>query len=133
MLTNTFYLLFIAITIALANAASVFTEGGSLADKLEKRITLFTNGFPGLKCNADAYNVLDKNWNRTYTEFEPQQIHISITDEAQNVRVQFVTLSPINHSVLKYWLKSGSSSSATTIKGEVNERKIKKDYHFTKL
>jgi hypothetical protein len=118
-----FLLLLVAIILTIVNAASVYTEGGSLAHKLERRIDLFTNGFPGMKCNPDAYNTLDKNWNRIYTEFEPQQIHISITDEAQHVRVQFVTLSPIHHSVLKYWLKSsGSSNSATIIKGEVKKK-----------
>ncbi|GAA5815790.1 hypothetical protein MFLAVUS_009305 [Mucor flavus] len=63
------------------------------------------NGSPGMMCYADSYNVLGNNWNRTYTAYEPQQIHISLTDDAKYARVQFATLGSIRYSILQYWPK----------------------------
>lgn len=107
-------------TLAVAEAASIFSSTGALASSssIERRLDLFTNGFPGLKCKPDAYNTLDSDWNRTYAPSDPQQILISITDDAKNVRFQFATLGPIDHSVVQFWPKNNSAQT-TTIKGEV--------------
>lgn len=86
------------------------------------------NGSPGFMCYADSYNALGNNWNRTYSLLEPQQLHISLTDDATHARVQFATLGEIQNSVLNYWPKKDNyvhrslraSKNKISIKGEVN-------------
>lgn len=108
------FILFAA-SFAIAKASSIFPDGNEL---VARKSDIKSNGSPGAMCYADAYNNLGTNWNRTYTDFEPQQIHISLTDDAKHARVQFATLGEIKHSVLKYWPKS-HKKSITTIQGEV--------------
>lgn len=92
----------------------------SIADEI-------VNGSPGAMCYADNYNTLGNNWNHTYSFSEPQQLHISLTDDAKYARVQFATLGEIHNSVLQYWPKketngrrrSQSSKNRISIKGEV--------------
>ncbi|KAI8330365.1 Metallo-dependent phosphatase-like protein [Chlamydoabsidia padenii] len=43
--------------------------------------------------------------NRTYQPNEPQQIHLSLVNEGQSVKIQFATLQPIETTHLKYWSK----------------------------
>ncbi|CAO3653658.1 unnamed protein product [Mucor hiemalis] len=107
------FILFAA-SFAIAKASSIFPDGNEL---VARKSDIKSNGSPGAMCYADAYNNLGTNWNRTYTDFEPQQIHISLTDDAKHARVQFATLGEIKHSVLKYWPKS-HKKSITTIQGE---------------
>jgi hypothetical protein len=71
-------------------------------------------GGPGAKWDYDEYNVGD--WNRTYGITEPQQIHISITSEAESAKVQFATQGEIDTAILNYWPKS-SPHKSVQIKG----------------
>jgi hypothetical protein len=110
------FLLAIA-SFAVAEASSLLSPRG-----LVERDNI--NGSPGNVCYADTYNALGNNWNHTYTAFEPQQIHISLTDDSKNARVQFATLGQVDHSVLQYWPKKDTHRTAppkniVTIKGEV--------------
>lgn len=112
------FILFAA-SIAVAKASSIFPGGNEL---VARKSDIKYNGSPGAVCYADAYNSLENNWNHTYTDFEPQQIHLSLTDDAKYARVQFATLGEIKHSVLQYWPKTYFNKhikSITTIKGEV--------------
>jgi hypothetical protein len=78
------------------------------------------NGSPGLMCYADAYNTLNNDWNKTYTSTEPQQIQLSLTDDAQYARIQFATLGQVDLSILKYWpSKAYSKRKAITVEGKV--------------
>lgn len=101
---------------AVAEASSLLSPRAAL----ERRDDI--NGSPGNVCYADAYNALGNNWNHTYALSEPQQIHISLTDDAKFARVQFATLGQIQESVLQYWPKkdnNGRHHSSTAVKGEV--------------
>lgn len=112
------FILFAA-SFAVAKASSIFPGGNEL---VARKSDIKYNGSPGAVCYADAYNNLGNNWNHTYTDFEPQQIHLSLTDDAKYARVQFATLGEIKHSVLQYWPKTHNhkhKKSITTIKGEV--------------
>ena len=76
------------------------------------------NGSPGQICYADAYNSLHGNWNKSYSTNDPQQIYISLTDDANFARVQFATLGEIKESILEYWPKDNKRKSIT-IQGKV--------------
>lgn len=94
------------------------------------------NGSPGIMCYADTYNKLGNSWNRTYTSTEPQQIHISLTDDARYARVQFATLGKIRYSLLQYWPKRTSNhhhlfDDRTLIKGEVYKDYIPSFFPYT--
>jgi hypothetical protein len=73
------------------------------------------NGGPGILWKYDAFNGGD--WNRTYGPTEPQQIHLSISSEAENAKIQFATQDPIDASFLKYWPKSAPQKSVQ-VKGD---------------
>ncbi|OZJ02775.1 hypothetical protein BZG36_03480 [Bifiguratus adelaidae] len=75
-------------------------------------------GGPGELATRDLYNA-NTNWNRTYAPAEPQQIHISITDNAQYAKVQFATLEEIKTPLFQYWPK-GSQRKAVTIENGQN-------------
>lgn len=96
-------------------AASLVSAAAVLGPRSEAE----PNGSPGLMCYADVYNTLGSNWNKTYASVEPQQIHLSLTDDAQFVRVQFATLEQVDHSILKYWPSKGRSKRVTTVEGKV--------------
>lgn len=81
-------------------------------------------GSPGLMTVPDNFNTaLGVEWNRTYGQTEPQQIHLSFGSDSKYARIQFATLSPIDQAVLKYWPKnrhaSTSNKPVTQLKGEV--------------
>lgn len=81
-------------------------------------------GSPGLMTVPDNFNTaLGVEWNRTYGQTEPQQIHLSFASDSKYARIQFATLSPIDQAVLKYWPKnrhaSTSNKPVTQLKGEV--------------
>jgi hypothetical protein len=78
-------------------------------------------GSPGNMCYADAYNTIPGyNWNYTYATTEPQQIHISLTDDSKTARVQFATLGQIDQSILEYWPKKQSGSkNKVALNGQV--------------
>lgn len=80
------------------------------------------NGAPGQICYADAYNSVHGGWNRTYAPSDPQQIYISLTDDADFARVQFATLGEIKQSILQYWPKHNKRKSIT-IQGQVKQEK----------
>lgn len=104
---------------AVAEASSLLSA--PIAGGLTRRDDI--NGSPGNVCYADMYNAIGNNWNHTYTPSEPQQIHISLTDDAKNARVQFATVGQIDQSILQYWPKKEghhATKKATTIKGEVS-------------
>jgi hypothetical protein len=61
-------------------------------------------GGPGLFSAPDAYNSFG-NWNRTYGPAEPQQIHLSIANEAKFAKVQFATSQAVQSTLLRYWPK----------------------------
>lgn len=111
---------------AVAEASSIFSVGNGLSVRRGAE----ANGSPGSVCYADAYNNLGNNWNRTYTNTEPQQLHISLTDDAIFARVQFATLGEIKKSILQYWPKKDHQDrhefkkSTITIKGEVKKKSI---------
>ncbi len=120
MMIGPYFLLAIAL-FAVAETSSLFSVGNGLSSRKSEEV----NGSPGMMCYADAYNSLGNNWNRTYTNNEPQQLHISLTDDATFARVQFATLGEIKNSYLQYWPKKQnhghhlSKKAAITIKGEV--------------
>ncbi|KAI7884965.1 Metallo-dependent phosphatase [Lichtheimia hyalospora FSU 10163] len=71
----------------------------------------------------DKFNTaLGVEWNRTYGQTEPQQIHLSFGSDSKYARIQFATLSPIDQAVLKYWPKSRHASASnkpvTQLRGE---------------
>lgn len=110
----------------LVESYSIFSSNE--LDKRQLMTEEVFNGSPGFMCYADNYNILGNNWNHTYTMSEPQQIHISLTDDATHARVQFATLGEIDDSVLTYWPKKENrnhnrghraSKNKITIKGEV--------------
>ncbi|KAI8378248.1 Metallo-dependent phosphatase-like protein [Choanephora cucurbitarum] len=94
------------------------------------------NGAPGQVCSADAYNTLDPNWNRTYGIQEPQQILLSLTDDSHAMRVQFSTLGPVDHSILRYW-PSKKSDKMVTVQGKdwifVDGGDAKRELHLHKI
>ncbi|CAO3623037.1 unnamed protein product [Cunninghamella echinulata] len=61
-------------------------------------------GSPGVLPAPDQYNSFT-NWNRTYAPTEPQQIHISLGNDARYAKIQFATAAPIKGGILKYWPK----------------------------
>lgn len=63
-------------------------------------------GGPGLFPAPDTYNSFGiADWNRTYGPAEPQQIHLSIANEAKFAKVQFATSQAVQGALLKYWPK----------------------------
>ncbi|KAI9317013.1 Metallo-dependent phosphatase-like protein [Dichotomocladium elegans] len=70
----------------------------------------------------DQFNTaLNVNWNRTYGPFEPQQIHLSLATDSQYARFEFLTTSPIDKAILRYWPKSDYSAvtrATTTLEGD---------------
>ncbi|KAI8343515.1 Metallo-dependent phosphatase-like protein [Chlamydoabsidia padenii] len=44
-------------------------------------------------------------WNRTYEQAEPQQIHLSISNQARYAKIQFATIQAVQGTLLKYWVK----------------------------
>ena len=77
-------------------------------------------GGPGMWPEPDIYNTYpDVDWNRTYGAFEPQQIHLSLADEAKYARIEFATLSPADHAVFKYWPKKTHIVASEIIHAEV--------------
>ncbi|CEP17620.1 hypothetical protein [Parasitella parasitica] len=90
------------------------------------------NGSPGQMCYADAYNSIHGDWNKSYSAQDPQQIYISLTDDANSARVQFATLGEIEESVLVYWPKKTKGKGATIqgqqdwefVDGGVAQRKL---------
>ncbi|CAO3646222.1 unnamed protein product [Cunninghamella blakesleeana] len=59
-------------------------------------------GSPGVLPAPDKYNTFGVDWNRTYAPTEPQQVHISLGNDAKFIRIQFATLAPIKGGILKY-------------------------------
>lgn len=109
-------------TFAVAEATSVLAPRG-----LVERVSgPPAPGAPGVMCYADNYNTIPGyNWNHTYTATEPQQVHISLTDDAKTARVQFATLGQIEQSVLDYWPKQSGNKNKnkfTTITGQVSRK-----------
>ncbi|KAI8645371.1 Metallo-dependent phosphatase-like protein [Parasitella parasitica] len=89
------------------------------------------NGSPGQMCYADAYNSVHGDWNKSYSTQDPQQIYISLTDDANSARVQFATLGEIKESILVYWPKENKGKSATIqgqdwefVDGGIAQRKL---------
>ncbi|ORZ15314.1 Metallo-dependent phosphatase-like protein [Absidia repens] len=69
-------------------------------------------GGPGLLSAPDSYNSFGQvDWNRTYGPIEPQQIHISLANEAKYAKVQFATTQSVNDTLLKYWPKKKDGAS----------------------
>ncbi|KAK4517152.1 uncharacterized protein ATC70_000483 [Mucor velutinosus] len=81
--------------------------------QVSAKATVEANGAPGQMCYADAYNSVHGGWNRTYAPNDPQQIYISLTDDADFARVQFATLGEIKQSTLQYWPKHNKRKSVT--------------------
>jgi hypothetical protein len=80
-------------------------------------------GGPGGQWDYDQFNVGD--WNRTYGATEPQQIHISISSEAEYAKVQFATQEEVESAILNYWPKSSPHKSIQIKGGEVcRKRKL---------
>ncbi|KAI8579348.1 hypothetical protein K450DRAFT_242849 [Umbelopsis ramanniana AG] len=73
-------------------------------------------GGPGAQWDYDQYNVGD--WNRTYGITEPQQIHISISSQAEYAKVQFATQGEVHTAILNYWPKSSPHKSIVIEGGE---------------
>ncbi|KAI8086736.1 Metallo-dependent phosphatase-like protein [Halteromyces radiatus] len=64
----------------------------------------------------DQYNTFGNvNWNRTYGPTEPQQIHISLANDAKYAKVQFATSQAIQGGQLKYWSKKQASNNKAVV------------------
>ncbi|OZJ01912.1 hypothetical protein BZG36_05102, partial [Bifiguratus adelaidae] len=77
-------------------------------------------GGPGELATRDIYNDNsdNNNWNRTYAPAEPQQIHISITDNAEYAKVQFATLEEVKTPLFQYWEQNHQSKAITIQDGK---------------
>jgi hypothetical protein len=100
------YLVFSIVVLLLVSLCNHVNAGAALL-----------NGGPGTLWKYDAFNGGD--WNRTYGPTEPQQIHLSISSEAENAKIQFATQDPIDTPILKYWPKSAFHKSVQVKGGEV--------------
>jgi hypothetical protein len=106
---------------AVAEASSILSSSSGLVERAASAPVI--NGSPGVMCYADAYNTIPGyNWNHTYTATEPQQVHISLTDDSKTARVQFATLGQIDQSILEYWPKQSGSKNKVTLNGQVRIR-----------
>src|SRR5690348_7938431 len=77
-------------------------------------------GAPGVLPAPDEYNTFGIDWNRTYAPTEPQQIHISLGNDARYAKIQFATTATIKGGVLKYKEKKNPSKSIVIKQSDVS-------------
>lgn len=78
-------------------------------------------GSPGVLPAPDQYNSFI-SWNRTYAPTEPQQIHISLGNDAKYAKIQFATTAPIKGGILKYWPKKHAKKPVVIKQSDVSDK-----------